>query len=89
MLRQPQTTEGSLSLTVRGYKLGGVHHADLAWNGSNTAQVDIYRDLQLVATVPNSGSYTDNIGMKGGGNYSYEVCDSGTTSCSAAVTLTF
>jgi PKD repeat protein len=78
---------GPLSLSVTGYKLRGVHHADLAWSGGNTAEVDIYRDQQLVVTVPNSGSYTDNIGAKGGGSYSYDVCEHATTTCSDAVTL--
>ena len=64
-----------------------MHHADLAWSGGNTAEIDIYRDQQLVATVPNSGSYTDNIGTKGGASYSYDVCESGTTTCPNAVAL--
>ena len=80
---------GPLSLSVIGYKLKGVHHADLAWSGGNTTEVDIYRDQQLVATVPNNGNYTDNIGTKGGGNhtYSYDVCERATTTCSNAVLL--
>ena len=80
---------GDLSLSVSSYKEKGVQQASLEWNGSITSQVDVYRDLQLVATVPNSGSYTDNIGNKGGGSYSYEVCDHDTTNCSTAVTVTF
>jgi hypothetical protein len=80
---------GKFSLTVNGYKLRGVHHASLAWSGTSAAQVDVYRDQQLVATVADTGSYTDNIGRKGNGSYSYEVCDSGTGTCSDAVTLTF
>jgi PKD repeat protein len=80
---------GPLSLSVTGYKLRGVHHADLAWSGGNTAKVDIYRDQQLVITVPNSGSYTNNTGAKGGASYSYDVCEHATTTCSNAVTLMF
>ena len=85
----PDSPADNLSLTVTGYKRRGVHHADLEWSGTNIAQVDVYRDLHLVANVPNSGGYTDNIGRKGNGSYSYKVCDQGTANCSDAVTITF
>lgn len=34
------------------------------------------------------GAYTDNIGVKGGGSYSYEVCE-GTDGCSDPVVVNF
>ena len=80
-------TGGALSLSITGYKRRGVHHADLAWSGSNTVKVDIYRDLQLLVTVQNSGSYTDNTGAKGSASYSYNVCEHTTSICSNAVAL--
>jgi hypothetical protein len=42
-----------------------------------------------IATVANSGSYTDNINARGGGSYTYRVCEAGTTTCSNTVTVTF
>ena len=85
----PESPAGDLSLTASGYKRKGVRYASLAWSGGATSQVDVYQGLQLVATVSNSGSYTDKIGGKGGGSFSYEVCEQGTTNCSAAVMVSF
>jgi hypothetical protein len=76
-------------LTVRGYKVKGLQKVDLTWRGSTVPQVDIYRGrIQLTATV-NDGSHTDAIDRRGGGSYSYQVCEAGTSVCSALVTVTF
>lgn len=83
------STGGGISLSATGYKVKGVQNADLSWSGATTSQVDIYRDGSLIATVSNSGSYTDNIGQKGGGTYVYEVCEAGTSTCSAGATVVF
>jgi hypothetical protein len=42
-----------------------------------------------VATVPNSGSYTDAIPGKGGGSFVYEVCETGGGICSNAASVVF
>jgi hypothetical protein len=40
--------------------------------------------------VPNTGSYTDSIGVKGGNDrYIYKVCESLTENCSNEVTVRF
>ena len=70
---------GGLSLSVAGYKVKGIQHADLAWSGATTSNITIARDGVVIATVPNSplsgGAYTDNIGSKGTGTYTYQVCE--------------
>jgi hypothetical protein len=39
---------------------------------------------------PLTNSYTDNIGAKGGGSYTYQVCLTGSTeTCSATVRVVF
>ena len=81
--------EADIDLEVDGYKVRGVKHADLTWSGAGSADVNIFRDGTLVATVANDGSHTDNIGTRGGGSYTYQVCEADTTSCSAEVTITF
>lgn len=79
-----------ISLTATGYKVKGVKFADLAWSGATTASVDIYRDGTKITTTANSGSYTDNTGQKGGGSFTYRVCEAGsTTACSAPVTIVY
>ena len=79
-----------ISLTVTGYKVKGVKFADLSWSGATTATVDIVRDGAVIATPANSGSYTDDTAQKGGGSFTYRVCEAGsTTVCSATVTVVF
>lgn len=81
---------GGFTLAAFGYKVKGIEHADLTWSGASAANVDVYRSGQLVATTANDGSYTDNIGIKGGGlSWTYRVCEAGTGTCSNAVTVVF
>ncbi|MDQ3409929.1 MAG: hypothetical protein M3469_08120, partial [Actinomycetota bacterium] len=78
-------------LQATGRKVKGSQAVDLAWAtaaaGDATA-VDVYRDgARIAAGTANDGAYTDSIGRKGGGSYTYQVCGGGT--CSAEVTVTF
>ncbi len=77
------------SLSVSGYKVKGVQHADLTWSGATSTNVDVYRDGARIATTANDGAHTDNIGTKGGGSYTYKVCEAGTSTCSNEATVTF
>ena len=79
----------AFSLQATGYKVRGAQHADLAWDGATTTAVDVYRDATRIATTTNDGAYTDAIGAKGGGSYTYTVCEQGTRVCSNEVTITF
>ncbi|MEX0748333.1 MAG: S8 family serine peptidase, partial [Rhodothermales bacterium] len=83
------SSTGGFSLMASGYKVRGVQHADLSWSGATSASVDVYRNGAKVATTANDGAYTDNIGAKGGGSYTYKVCDAGTTTCSNNAAVTF
>jgi hypothetical protein len=76
-------------LSARGYKVQGRQKVDLTWSGATGARVDIYRDGTKIPNVDNTGSYTDNINNKGGGSYTYTVCEAGTNTCSNTVTVTF
>jgi PKD repeat protein len=89
------STSGSVSvspftLSATGTKVKGRHVIDLTWSGSGATDVDIYRDGSMIATVSNSGSYTDETGNRGGATYTYKVCEEGSsTACSNTVTVTF
>jgi hypothetical protein len=83
------STSGGPSLKARGYKNKGVHTADLTWSGVSATSVDIYRNNEKVATKPNSGSMTDDIGQKGKGSYTYKVCAAGTSTCSNEDSVSF
>lgn len=80
---------GDFALSVSPYKVRGVHHVDLSWNGAGSTNVDIRRDGPVIATTANDGAYTDNTGNRGGGSYTYQVCEAGTSTCSNEATASF
>ena len=82
-------SSSGISLTVAGYKVKGVQHANLSWSGATSTSVDVFRDGTEVTTTANDGAHTDNIDNKGGGSYTYKVCDTGSDRCSNPVTVSF
>ena len=80
---------GGFTLEATGYKVKGVQHAGLIWSGATSTSVDVYRNGTRVATTGNDGAHTDNIGKSGNGRYTYKVCEAGTATCSAEVTISF
>lgn len=86
---------GQIELSASGYKVRGLHHADLAWSGTTGgAQVSIRRDGQEVGTgssdAEGGGNTTDAIGGRGGASYDYQVCEvDDPDRCSPVVTVTF
>lgn len=80
---------GGFTLGASGYKVKGLQKADLTWSGATTTAVDIYRNGVSIAS-DSDGAYTDEINHKGGGSYTYKVCEAGSTAvCSAEVTISF
>jgi hypothetical protein len=78
---------GAIALGASGYKSKGIKHATLTWSG--LPSTNVYRDGSLVATGASS-PYDDNIGSKGGGSYTCQVCSGDlTTTCSNEVTVVF
>jgi hypothetical protein len=84
----PASAPAGPVLSARGYKIKGSAAADLTWSGFSAAMVDVYRNGALTKTTPNDGYEKDTIG-KGGGTIKYRACNSGTSTCSATVTVTF
>ena len=86
----PTPTPGAITLSAHGRRVQGRHTVDLSWSGSNAANIDIYRNGVVIATVANNGAYKDFIGVRGGNaRYTYKVCDAGTQNCSNEVTVRF
>jgi hypothetical protein len=86
---QDLTIGNGIILNASGYKVKGVQQADLSWTGTDTP-VDVYRDEAQIASDVADGSYTDPIGQKGGGTYTYRVCETGTSSrCSNEAVVVF
>ena len=79
----------AITLSVTGYKSKGLQKADLSWSGANGTQVDVYRDGAYITRTANDGFHTDNIDQRGGGSYTYKVCEAGTSTCSSEQTFAF
>ena len=81
---------GGFTLSTSGFKVKGMQNATLTWSGAGTSTVDVYRDGLLRAADVGGSSYTDNINARGGGSYTYQVCNAGSTSsCSNTSTVVF
>ncbi len=83
------STGGGITLSTSGYKVRGLQKTDLTWSGASSTNVDVYRDGSVIVTTANDGAHTDNIDRRGGGSYTYQVCEAGTTTCSNSSTVTF
>ena len=81
----------AITFSAVGYKVKGKQQVDLTWSGTAVANVDIYRDNMAgpLLTTANDGAHTDNIGVKGGGSYTYKICEAGSANCSDPVTVLF
>ncbi len=78
---------GDIQLAASAYKIRGVNHVDLSWSGASGSQVDIYFNGSLLTTTANNGAYTHNTGTRGGQSFTYQVCEAGTSTCSAIVNV--
>jgi hypothetical protein len=86
----PTPTPSGIVMTASGRRVQRRQTVDLTWSPVTSANIDIYRDGVVIATVPNNGSYKDFIGVRGGNvRYTYKVCEAGTQNCSNEVTVRF
>jgi len=86
----PTPTPAQINLSAVGRRVQGRHTVNLTWSGANSADIDLFREGVVIATVPNTGSYKDFIGVRGGNvRYTYTVCEVGTQNCSNEVTVRF
>jgi subtilisin family serine protease len=86
---EPPPPSGDFTLSGTGSKVQGRWRADLSWSGSSASQIDVFRENSKIATVSNSGSYTDQTNFRGGGSLTYKVCEAGSSTCSNSVTINF
>ena len=78
-----------LTLTESHYKSRGVKYVELSFSGAAGSNVDVFRDGNLLGSFASNVIFTDTINAKGGGTYIYKACDTGTTTCSLDVSVTF
>jgi phage baseplate assembly protein gpV len=85
----PTATPASIELTGRGKRIAGTNTSHLKWRGATSANVDVYRDGNVIATTPNDGLYDDSTGTTGQASFMYQVCEAATQTCSNTVTVNF
>lgn len=78
-----------IALVAEGRWVQGMHTVDLSWDGATSSEVDVFRNSELIATVPNDGFYTDSTDVRGRGVYVYTVCEADTSNCSDGATVRF
>jgi hypothetical protein len=84
----PQPPPSSVVLSARGYKVKGVQTVNLSWKSGWTSVI-VYRNGKPVANTMNTGAFTDTIGTKGAGTYTYRVCNPASSECSTDASVTF
>jgi hypothetical protein len=82
----PPTSDPTVGLLP--YKVKGRQHVDITWENFGGDTVTITRNGVGVGEPPinNDGALTDNIGVKGGGQYTYKVCETVSSVCVSANT---
>jgi hypothetical protein len=57
--------------------------------GSSSSLIDVVRDGVVIATGVPGSSWIDNLDVKGGATYVYQVCDASSGACSNTVIVVF
>jgi hypothetical protein len=83
----PPSSQITLTASTRTTKTSKL--VDLRWSGATSSSVDIYRNGSRIATVSNTGSYTDQLNKRAAGTYTYKVCVAGGQECSNQPAVTF
>src|SRR5256886_6217650 len=83
------TSGTPITLSAAKRKVGGINTVRLTWSGATSTKIDVYRNGVVVATVANTGTYTDSTRDTGRARYTYKVCEAGTSRCSNDVIVTF
>ena len=84
------TTTAALTLTARGFKVKSKKQVELTWSPAVGGSVEVKRNGVVVATTANDGIHLDAIAAKGGGTFTYQVCEvGGAARCSNHAPVTF
>ena len=85
----PPPPPPSITVTVSTSRTKTARLVELRWTGATSSSIDIYRGSSRIATVLNSGRYTDRFARNATGTYTYKVCVAGSQQCSNQVTVGF
>ncbi len=91
--QQVTVDAGGATITLTATPLlspNGMKRVRLNWSGAAGNLVDLYRNGAFLRATRNNGQTTDNLGTDPGTSFTYQVCETGsTTACSPVVTATF
>lgn len=76
----------AISLTVKKVRSKGKNYADLSWSGATGTDVTVYKNGSTFNTA-NDGAHRD--GPLSAGSYTYKVCNTDGSACSAEQTVTY
>jgi N-acetylneuraminic acid mutarotase len=82
-------TSGPITLSAGKRKVEGINTVRLSWREATSTDIDVYRDGTLIVTTPNHGTYIDSTGDTGRAQYTYQVCEAGTQTCSNEKKVSF
>jgi hypothetical protein len=80
----PQITLTASTSITRTAKL-----VELRWTGATGSSLDLYRNGSRIAVASNTGSYTDRLGRRTTGTFTYKVCNAGSQICSGEASVRF
>jgi hypothetical protein len=83
----PPAQQITLTASTRTTKTASL--VDLRWSGATGSTVDVYRNGSRVATVSNTGGYTDQLNKRASGSFTYKVCVTGSQVCSNEAAVRF
>ena len=85
----PPPASTTIPLTATGRTQGSAQYMSLKWSGARGTSVDIHRNGALLRRTANDGSDTNGRTYQGAATYAFKVCEAGSTTCSAVVTVRF
>ncbi len=74
-------------MTLTANVPNGRPRVQLEWTGASGSSVDVIRNGATIDTTTNDGSYQDR-NVTSGVEYTYQVCEEGSSICSNTVTVT-
>jgi hypothetical protein len=85
----PPPPPPAIGLTVKGEKRSdGKAYMTLDWKGASGANVDVFRNGVFLNLQVNDGHYVNSRTYSGPATYRYRVCEIGSGTCSAEVSVT-
>ena len=76
----------AFQLSAKRVTKGKQTSVSLSWSGARTQSVDVRRNGAVIATVANTGTYSDPLPVQPS-PVTYQVCDSGSSRCSNEATI--